>query len=266
MMLKTGKAPQFHGLAWIVGVKDARRLPAISRLGKELTPGYEIGAPQIEAASSNDRLEVAVELLLAGLSEGGPSAAGTLWAALEALLAAPGDPDRVEVAYRAGDIALVAMIRSSIQISLGLLFSRCRNDALTQRLRSIDGEARLVEFEAALRRGDHESVGNRAVRVALSHSRRLLDPDSLMEKRKELRQTLLGLYRQRNLVLHGGITDSPLLDGILRSSPPLVTAVVNRYARATADHILDPHVFAYDMFVRLEKYLVDPGIIIESFW
>ena len=87
-----------------------------------------------------------------------------------------------------------------------------------------------------------------------------------MEKRTELRQTLLGLYRQRNLVLHGGITDSPLLDDILRSSSPVVTAVVNRYARAAADYTMDPHVFAYDMFVRLEKYLADPGIVIESFW
>ena len=267
MTLKTGRAPEFHRSAWILGVKDPRRLPAVSRLGGELMPGYDLGDPQIEATTSDNRLEVAVDLLLAALSEAGPSAAGTLWAALEALLAAPGDPDRgVQVAHRAGDVALVAMIRSSIQMSLGFLFSRCPEEGITQRLRSFEGRDRLVEFEAALRRGDHESLGNRSVRVALSHSRRLLDPDILTEQRKQLQQALLGLYRQRNLVLHGGITDSPLLEGILRSSTPIVTAAINRYARVNGHHILDPHIFAYDMFVRIEGYLSDPRIIIDNFW
>jgi hypothetical protein len=266
-ILKTGRAPEFHGAAWIAGVSGPRRLPAISQLGgRALAPGYELGDPQVEAPISNDRLEVAVEFLLAGLSEPGPSAAGTLWAALEALLAAPGDPDRIQVVDRASDIALVAFVRASIQMALGLLFSRCPEDGLTQRLRDLDLRDRLTQFEEALRRDEHQTLSHHSTRVALSHTKQLFDEGNLRLRREEFRQNLRGLYRQRNLILHGGITDGPLLGGILRASTPLVTAVINRYARAIHDGLVDPHIFAYEMLVRLEGYLNDPRTIVAELW
>jgi hypothetical protein len=266
MILKTGGAPVFIGTVWIAGVKSPQRLPEISQLGRMLTPGYELGDPQVDAAASDNRLEVAVELLVAGLSEVGPSAAGTLWASLEALLAAPGDPDRIQVAHRAGDIALVALVRASMQRSLGLLFSRSAEENLTKRLVVHNAQDRLMEFEKALRRNDHETLAHDYTRLALSRTKRLLDADALGRNREELRQTLRGLYRQRNLVLHGGITDSPLLESILRSSAPLVTAIINRYARASSDQVVDPHIFAYEMLVRIEGYLADPRAAVEAFW
>jgi hypothetical protein len=265
-ILKTGRAPEFLGSAWLAGVKEPKRLPAISQLGRALAPGYELGEPQLEAPRSDDRLEVSVELLLTALSGSGPSTAGTLWASLEAMLAAPGDPDRIQVTDRAGDIALVTLIRSSIQMSLGQLFSRCPQDVLAQRLSGLGVGERLTQFEAALRRGEHERLQHRNTRVALSHTRRLFETDVLKRTREEIRQTLRGLYRQRNLVLHGGITDAPLLEGILRSSTPLVAGVINRYARASHGVPVDPHIFAYQMLVRLEGYLNDPRLIVQSLW
>ena len=265
-ILKTGKAPVFHGSAWIAGVRNPRRLPATSQLGKALTPGYELGDPQLETHTSEDRLEVAIELLLAALSESGSSTVGTLWAALEALLAAPGDPDRTQVAHRAGDIALVALIRASIQISMGTLFSRCPDENLTQNLGALERRDRLIQFEKALRRDEHETLSHRSTRLMLSHTKGLFDPDSLRMKREELQRALRALYRQRNLVLHGGITDGPLLEDVIRSATPLVAAVVNRYARAIYDGVVDPHLFAYDMFVRIERYLGDPSSVADTFW
>jgi hypothetical protein len=191
--------------------------------------------------------------------------AGMLWAALEALFAAPGDPDRIQVVDRATDVALVAMVRTSIQVSLGSLYSRCPGEALTQRLVAIDLPDRLIELEAALRSGEHEAIAHPGTRVSLIHTARFFDPDILKKRRQEITHVLRGLYRQRNLILHGGVTDSPLLDGIIRASTPLVTAIVNRYARASGEGILDPHVFAYQMHVRLENYLVNPKQIVSVF-
>lgn len=265
-VLKTGKLPAFHRAAWIAGVNTARHLPDVSQLGKVLTPGYELSDPQVAAPTSDDRLEVAVELLLSSLSESGPSIVGTLWAAVEALLAAPGDPDRMQAALRAADIALVALVRSSIQISLGTLFARCPQEPLAQRLDGLEFDERLVEFERALRANEHEILTHRSTRLALDHTRRLLDADYLKSQRTILLQTFRGLYRQRNLVLHGGITDAPLLEGIIRSATPLVTAVVNRYARARQSRDIDPHVFAFEMYMRVEAYIDNPRSIVSTVW
>jgi hypothetical protein len=101
--------------------------------------------------------------------------------------------------------------------------------------------------------------------MSLVHTVRLFDADVLTKQRDEIAQVLRGLYRQRNLILHGGVTDGPLLDGIVRASTPFVTAVVNRYARASADVFLDAHVFAYQMHVRLKNYLADPHQIVSVF-
>jgi hypothetical protein len=266
-LLKTGRAPEFHGKAWIKGVKTARILPEVSQIGRALAPAYEFGDDaQVEAAASEDRLEVAIDLLQAALSEPGPSAAGILWAALEGLLAAPGDPDKIQVCRRAADISLVSLVRTSMQVSIGTLFSRCPDEALTQRIRSLGQPDGLVEFEQSIRRGDHHAITHRSTHLMLSHARDLLNVDVLQTKRMELEQTFRGLYRQRNLILHGGITDAPLLNGIFRSSAPLVTAVINRYTRSIQDGIRDPHIFAYDMYVRIERYLNDPQSATESFW
>lgn len=266
-LLKTGRAPEFHGKAWIKGVKTARILPDVSQIGRALAPAYEFGDDaQVEAAASEDRLEVAIDLLQAALSEPGPSAAGILWAALEGLLAAPGDPDKIQVCRRAADISLVALIRTSMQVSIGTLLSRCPDEALSQRIRSLGQQGGIVEFEQSIRRGDHHTITHRSTRLMLSHARSLLDIDVLQTMRMELEQTFRGLYRQRNLILHGGIMDAPLLNGIFRSSAPLVTAVINRYARSIQDGIRDPHLFAYDMYARIERYLNDPRSAAESFW
>jgi len=265
-MLKSGRAPEFYETAWIAGIPYPRRLPPVSQLGKALTPGYELDDPQVETPDSENRLEVAIDLFLAALSEAGSSTVGTLWAALEALLAAPGDPDRAQVASRAGDIALVALVRASIQMSMGNLFARCPGESLTVRINALEGRDRLSEFERALRGDEHEALPRRSTRLMLSHTKRIFDPDALKLKREELRQTLRALYRQRNLVLHGGVTDAPLLDDIIRSSTPLVAAVINRYARAIYDGVSDPHLFAYDMFVRVENYISNPVSIVDTFW
>jgi hypothetical protein len=264
--LKNGKAPAFLPTVWIDGVKNPWALPNTTMLGTTLMPAYEIGVPSVATPDSNNRLEVAVELLLAGLNELGPSVAGTLWASLEALLAAPGDQDKMGVVNRAADIALVALIRSSIQSSLGLLLSRCSGEPLTVKLDGLSEELRLYEFEEALRKNEHLSIPHHGVRVVLSHTRFLFEVKSIQLKLEEIRMTLRGLYRHRNLVLHGGVTDGPLLEDVLRASVPLSTAVINRYAGARNETGIDPHRFAFEMHKRILSYCDNPVSIVEAMW
>lgn len=62
---------------------------------------------------------------------------------------------------------------------------------------------------------------------------------SLVGVRAAVEGTLRRLYRQRNIVLHGGSTQSVALDATLRTCAPLIGAGLDRIAHAyLADHVL----------------------------
>jgi hypothetical protein len=180
-----------------------------------------------------------------------------LWASLETLLAAPRDVTKMDVVRRGADIALIAFIRSEIWNSLGMLIGKHKDHPLG---RALAGAAtvkdRLSRLEAALKTAEYESLRRAGPRIYLRHAARLLDQAYIKDIRATFRHTLAGLYRQRNLVLHGGITDGPLTVSYLRCSYPLVSAIVNRYARATETSYIDPQVFAFQTTASIEEYLL----------
>ena len=62
---------------------------------------------------------------------------------------------------------------------------------------------------------------------------------SLLGVRAAVEGTLRRLYRQRNIVLHGGSTQAVALDATLRTCAPLVGAGLDRIAHAyLADRVL----------------------------
>ena len=62
---------------------------------------------------------------------------------------------------------------------------------------------------------------------------------SLLGVRAAVEGTLRRLYRQRNIVLHGGSTQAVALDATLRTGAPLVGAGLDRIAHAyLADRVL----------------------------
>jgi hypothetical protein len=251
--LKTGKTLSFYGNAWIKGVERPKKIPNAAPT-YTLLPGYEFEAPSLVAPSSNNRLEVAVEFIEAAATVEGPSAVGMLWAALETLLSAPGDPNKMEVVKRGADIGLIAFIRSTIWNSLGTAMNK-RTDSLAKALAAIEPANRLDRFEAALRTAEYESLSRVGSRIHLRHVARLLDQGYVKEIRTTFQHVLAGLYRQRNLVLHGGVTDGPLIEGYLRCGYPLAAAIVNRYARASESSYIDPQVFAFRSTSSIEEYL-----------
>ena len=70
-------------------------------------------------------------------------------------------------------------------------------------------------------------------------------------------------FDQRNLVLHGGVTDGLLVEGYLRCSFPLVAAIVNRYARVTEGTAMDPQVVAFQAYASIESHKLRASSILS---
>lgn len=260
--LKFGRAPSFHRLAWIKGVRGPRRIPNFSR-NEERMPAYQMETPSLVMPASDNRLEVSVQFLQAASATGGATAVGMLWVALETLLFVPGERTKMKVVERATDIALAAFIRSDLQNSIGLILSRCRADPIGLEMAALPYNERPRRLVTALQSREYESLTNSPVRTHLGHTARLLDVEYIDKLRESFRQCLTDLYRQRNLVLHGGITDGPLLKGTLRCALPLVTAILNRYARVREHSPIDPQAAASEARKSIIDYEsgVSPDIL-----
>jgi hypothetical protein len=252
--LKAGKSVSFYPDAWIKGVRRPQKIPSSSH-AYTLLPGYQLESPSLLTPPSNNRLEVAVEFIEAATTIDGPGAVGMLWAALETLLAAPGDANKMNVVARGADIGLIAFIRSALWGALGIATNK-KAEPLAMALAAVPSADRLGRLEVALQLAEYETLGLVGSRIHLRHVARLLDPTYVKDLRMNFRSALSGLYRQRNLVLHGGITDGPLIPGYLRVGFPLVSAIVNRYARAVESSFIDPQVFAFESTASIEKYLL----------
>jgi hypothetical protein len=253
--LKSGKSLSFYPTAWIKGVRNPQKVPDNTPI-YTLLPGYQLETPSLSSPPSSNRLEVAVEFVEAAAAVEGPSAAGMLWASLETLLAAPRDTTRMDVVRRGADVGLIAFIRSEISNSLGVILGRCKDEPLGIALASTPWDDRLSRLELALKTAEYESLKRAGPRIHLRHVARLLDQSYLKGLRTTFQQILAGLYRQRNLVLHGGITDGPLIDSYLRCGYPLASAIVNRYARASETAYVDPQVFAFRASASIEEHLL----------
>lgn len=253
--LKSGKSLSFYSTAWIKGVRNPQKIPDNSPI-YTLLPGYQLETPSLASPPSSNRLEVAVEFVEAAATVEGPSAAGMLWASLETLLAAPRDTTKMDVVRRGADIGLIAFIRSEISNSLGVILGRCKDEPLGIALASTPWDDRLNRLEIALKAAEYETLKRAGPRIHLRHVARLLDQSYIKGMRATFQHILAGLYRQRNLVLHGGITDGPLIDSYLRCGYPLASAIVNRYARANETAFVDPQVFAFRASASIEEHLL----------
>jgi hypothetical protein len=262
---KTGRTPNFHSTVWIKGVTKPQRLPARRGFTKSL-PAYEFSNPSLDTPESDNRLEVAIEFLHGAIDSIGATAAGMSWTALESLFASPGDEQRgLQVANRAADVALVAYVRSQIYDCVGALRGHARSDPISVELTNLEGLDRIRRVEKLLVTGEYnQAVSNASVRLDLAHAADLLTVEGMRRKRADIRAIVLDLYRQRNVTLHGGITDSPLLHATLRDAVPIVSAVVNRYASRirSSDTITDSLVFAFEATRTVERAIGGDGLLV----
>jgi hypothetical protein len=182
--------------------------------------------------AAGDVVDAALELL-SHLDSGprAPAVAGG-WSAIEILMRAPGDTENVLAADRLAVLAACSWPRAELT-DLAWSWARQGGDQLATDLQAQptnrEKAARMAEAIAAKTRLDFKSHSDVAavhrMETVLGSPRRLL-----LDVRDHVTESFRRLYRQRNLVMHGGRTSAVALDASLRTAAPLVGAGVDRIA------------------------------------
>jgi hypothetical protein len=186
---------------------------------------------QLYSQSVYSRVDAGIELLEPLASAAPATAVASGWAAFEALLSEPGN--HAVVADRMGAIVACSFPRAELTV---LSYQAGKADpALAARL-----DACLTNRDRAEMTAD-EIVSKPAVsltdhsdRAAYQRLKKLLtDPHPVLKDIESYATAAFRrLYRQRNLVLHGGITNGVALRASLRTITPLVGAAMDRIAHA----------------------------------
>lgn len=220
------------GHAWVAGVEGQvalapeRRQIHVGALAREHLLYATLDDSEI-AIRLDDALQLAQPLT------DGPRAAaiGGGWAALESLLTAPGE-GRAVAASRLAAIVACSFPRAELTM-LSYLHQQYGSDALAQTLSKETENLRRAHLMAdAIRAG--QSVVGRGARDDAAYDRMvqvLQHPrETLRRVRRHLEGALDRLYRQRNLILHGGRVSGEGRKAALRTAPPIVGAGLDRLA------------------------------------
>jgi hypothetical protein len=205
-----------------------------------------------------DLLDDALELA-APLNRGarGPAVAGG-WAALESLLFHPGDQaDRKEgraiAATRMAAMITCSWPRAELT-ALSYAHAPEVPDLLAQQLANAEtNRERAIAVAAALQAGRALVAPQPGDIAAASRMAALVASPkrSLQGVRTVVEGSLRRLYRQRNIVLHGGSPQAVALDGTLRTAAPLVGAGLDRIAHAYLADRIQPLALAAKAELRL---------------
>jgi len=179
------------------------------------------------------RLRSAIDLV-APLETGAPGAAVSGgWAAIEAVLARP-DAKNVEAASDVAALVACSLPRAELT-PLAYAYAREHDDHLGEEIDNAPSNLAKCRILAdALLNGDQIQYADPSDAAALERIRAILvKPAATLGRIKVYVDTALRrLYRQRNLVLHAGRTDSVAMSATLRTAPPLVGAGLDRLVHA----------------------------------
>jgi hypothetical protein len=188
---------------------------------------------QLSALGASDDIDDALELLAhLHLAPAAVAAAGG-WSAIESLLLGPGDEAQTNVVAADRLATLVACSWPRAELTdIAWARARANDDELALELRELatnrERAARIAfELEKAGRLPELSSGSD----IAAVHRMKgvLADPRRLLlDVRGHATESLRRLYRQRNLVLHGGRTAAIALGPALRTAAPLVGAGIDR--------------------------------------
>lgn len=164
----------------------------------------------------------------------GPVAVAGGWSAVEFLLRGPGDATNVMAADRLAEIVACSWPRAELT-TIALTRIAMVNDELSTALaRLATNRERCDRLLVEIRAGSDLNLTSRSDNAALDRVRRLTTNPVrfLNEICDDVRACLRRLYRQRNLVLHGGRTRSVALEAALRTAAPIVGAGADRIVHA----------------------------------
>lgn len=223
--------------AWVAGTKQPFKINHQSR-------GVHVGAVHREnriwvGSEIDESVDPAVELL-APLQSSSPSAAvAGGWAAIEALLSEP--DSRAAAADRLAMIVACSFPRA--ELTMLSYVAENLTGPVSQRLAQIQkNRERTLVVAEAIASGEFPDPPNPAHSAAVARMTSVLaNPRAKLDDIKtHVSDTLRRLYRQRNLVLHGGKTSAVALRASLRTAAPLVGAGIDRIVHARYVDRLSP--------------------------
>jgi hypothetical protein len=182
-------------------------------------------------SASDTTVDAAIELL-AHLESSSPSAAiAGGWAAIEALLAEP--HDRSGAADSLASIVACSFPRAELTV-LSYIAERTCPDLQAELQACNENRERAGVIARAIVGGHSLNLRRHSDRAAYLRMQKLLRSPSkvLSDIQTHLADAFYRLYRQRNLILHGGKTNSVALGGSLRTASKLVGAGMDRIAHA----------------------------------
>lgn len=172
--------------------------------------------------------------LLGPLNRGAPaSAVAGAWSAVETLLAGPGEGDKVAAAEKLALLVACSFPRAELT-RLAHVHAPPTPDHLSSIPAETPNHVRATIALQMLRRGETISVRHRSDKAALQRVLKLLraPQQALLDIQRHAGTAIRRLYRQRNLVLHGGRIDNAALNASLRTAAPLVGAGIDRIVHA----------------------------------
>jgi hypothetical protein len=199
------------------------------------------------STSSHDLLDDALEMA-APLNAGPPApAVSGGWSAIESLLSqasdtAEGRPGRVVAADRLAAIVTCSWPRAELT-ALSYRHNPAAPDAISGQLGGIHKNLdRCGAVADALSAGQTLATHNASDTAAAQRmSAVLANPyKELSDVRMVFELVLRRLYRQRNIVVHGGTTASVAMDATLRTAAPLVGAGLDRLVHAKLSANIGP--------------------------
>ncbi|MFC8258392.1 hypothetical protein ACFUNF_12365 [Streptomyces sp. NPDC057291] len=185
----------------------------------------------------DDALEVAATLNSGALA---PAISGS-WAALESLLTEPRDDTekgKVVAAQRAAQLVACSWTRAELTAIAHQLRSN-KNDSTAKVVERLSSNRERAEYIASLIDADGVIPLKRTWRLrsdvaAIERMREVIRQPNVVLGRVKfyLEYSLRGLYRARNIVVHGGSTGGVSLPSTLRVTAPLVGAALDRISHA----------------------------------
>ncbi|MBP2388430.1 hypothetical protein [Paeniglutamicibacter kerguelensis] len=256
------------------GAKDAKRYslskPHRGTYVRSLLAERKVHAVGVASTSLDDALELAASLN--NSSSAGPAIASG-WSALEALLFSPGDPQDakdgrgVVVAARAATLAACSWPRAELtslahahnkkstkpsiagHFALALTPTQKlvqegkENSVLAENLESaVTNQQRCELVLEHFRSGQMLHLAGASDAAAQERVLSVVQNGSatLSEVRIQIEHAFRRMYRNRNMVVHGGAATAQTLEVALRTSAPLVGAVLDRIAHAQLVDGIEP--------------------------
>jgi hypothetical protein len=237
-------------------VRDVRNpIPLWHRRQVEI---YEISRGQLLFAPAGGAIDSAFELV-SYLDRSAPATAvAGAWAAVESTLKGPSSPKAA--AGLASSIATASYPRAELTALAKSRSKSVPRDYLAQAIWDAESNRqRAWLFAEWLRTDVTLDLQDQSEIAAMRRMKTIItDPAAeLSAMRSHMLATMQRLYRQRNLVMHGGRTDAVALRSTLRAAAPIVGAAFDRIAHASFVGKVDP--LAFGAQADLSLALVQPG-------